>query len=424
MLEEQPAVFAVLDTNDFLEHRRFTEVPWPELVSASAVVLVVPWQVVSELDSNKTNNRSATKRERARELLPLIEHYAQLSGGAEVRSGVTMQFFSANVEDICRKHDLTPTSPDQVIVASALALKDRYQGGSVVLVTGDTGMRMTARRVGLTVVAMPEDLRLPQALDDEERQRREIERELKRYQSRKPAFDIGWAAGGSVLQASVSPVKAASTQEIEARVATRLQRIHLPQSHRVLNNSTAENPAYRDALSRIESFRSKYGEYVTKSEAFRLRDSLTIECAVSLTNQGTKPASDVRLRVTFPTFVTVLDRRTRSPIEPVAPSFGGGGLGSLSDGSHVPQIPVFNPPLVTAAVQNIRSWVEDDKRTVVLRVNKLHQSYNASTDPFFVLFGSPDEVQSFSPGYHLVADDLLEPLEGKLSIVVSRAAGV
>lgn len=72
MTEGKPAVFAVLDTNDFLEHRRFTEVPWPELVSASAVVLVVPWQVVSELDSNKTNNRSAAKRERARDLLPLM----------------------------------------------------------------------------------------------------------------------------------------------------------------------------------------------------------------------------------------------------------------------------------------------------------------------------------------------------------------
>lgn len=418
-MSEAQTTYAVLDTNDFLEHRRFTEIDWLDLVGADRVTLVVPWQVVAELDDNKSNNRYATKRERARELLPLIEHYAQVAVGEEVRAGVTMEFFSQSVDDICRENDLSPTVPDHVVIASAISIERLRGKGAVVLITGDTGMRMTARRVGLAVISMPESLRLPQALDEAERERRELERELQRFQSRRPQFTIGWAGEEKIIRVALTPHSKASPQALDQVTSQRVSKIALPPPY-ILGN--AENPRHADAVSRVTEFRKKFRKYVEDLDDARLRDSLTFETRISLKNLGTKPATDVRLRVEFPDGIVVADEKPKYPAQPAAPSFGVSLLDSLNPNLGLASFEtLIRHPIIPSAPGNIRSWVENDGRTVVLRVTKLHQSYTASTDSLYISFDEAAGIRSFAAHFHLVADDVVEPIEGTLSVVITDA---
>ena len=410
MPEQTPLIHAVLDTNDFLEHRRFTEIPWRDILAGDRVVLVVPWKVVAELDANKSNNRSSTKRERARTILPLIERFSQLEPSAEVRPGITMEYFHGNVEEMCRKHDLTSTHPDHLIVASALVLREHTPATHVVLVTGDTGMRMTARRVGLDVIPMPEEYRLPHALDDEERERREMERELQRIQARRPKLSLGWGEDlNPALRRTISPRQPLSDQEFDALVLVETNKPYIVGREDLEDLVITGTPRYP------YGYAERCREYVTKLSQYRTANSLMFGMAVSVHNSGTNAATDVRLRLSFPRDIILLNQEPKTPRQPARHA-------------ETDLVASYPPAMTTQLLadlninKNVTSRVDENDKVLVMRIQKLRQMDSATSKEFFMQFASVDSVRPFEVTYHLVADELLEPIEGKLPIIVEIAA--
>jgi len=378
--------------------------------------LVVPWQVVAELDGIKANHKVATKRERARELLPLIESYSQLDR-RELRPGITMEYLAANVEDICRTYDLTCSHPDHAIVATALLVQQQHGPDRVVLVTADTGMRMTARGVGLEVVPMPDSTRLPHAVEDEERERRKLEQELRQLQARRPVLSVGWGDTlETALNASITPIAKRSPDQLEEQVTQPLAKLHLPSPMMDLGGKLIENPRYADSLRRRAEFEEKHREYVAALDEFNVSSSLRVSLSVAIKNDGSRPASDIRLEISFPDFVHLSDTQLAKPAQPAAPVLTGGG--SIFAGLNVPHLPFYSPAFALPVRRNASTWIDFIENRVVFHIAKLQHTYMKSSEQFFLQFNDAEAVRPFQVDYRLTADELPKPQLGKLAIVV------
>ena len=82
-------------------------------------------------------------------------------GPAELRQGVSLEVVLDPPG-----HVPSPNTDEEVMIV-AQRLADR-RGGPVLLVTGDLSMQLRAEARGLTVVELPDDLRLPLDADIDE----------------------------------------------------------------------------------------------------------------------------------------------------------------------------------------------------------------------------------------------------------------
>jgi rRNA-processing protein FCF1 len=144
------ALFAIPDTNVFMHFHLFDVLPWRDILGAERVQIVVPIAVIEELDHLKIARENRVRR-RAQKTLMRLDPY--LDGRAKLEEGVTLEV-------------LLDSNPDRRVAADTRILNTCRMiaaagADRVVVVTGDTAMRVRAHAMGLTAVVMPEDLRLP-----------------------------------------------------------------------------------------------------------------------------------------------------------------------------------------------------------------------------------------------------------------------
>jgi hypothetical protein len=143
---------AVLDTHLLLHYEPPESVDWSKLVGADQVRLLLPMQVVDELDEKKYTGSDRVRR-KARAILPHIEGMVGPGGapGEPLRPGITMEV------ELVGEDQRNPDA-DRSIIATCTELERLVgQPNGVTLVTGDAGMRMRAAQRGVRAVEMPED---------------------------------------------------------------------------------------------------------------------------------------------------------------------------------------------------------------------------------------------------------------------------
>ena len=147
-----PGTVAVLDSNALLQYLLPPQIPWPQLLAADQVRLVVPLRVVEELDAKKYGS-SPRLAKAARSLLPWIER--TLGGGGRpgpVCDDVTIEV-PVEVEFRLRVADAD---------GEILAFCDEFQqltGKPVTVITADTSMLIRAQAQELAVCQLPENYR-------------------------------------------------------------------------------------------------------------------------------------------------------------------------------------------------------------------------------------------------------------------------
>ena len=155
-LGDRPGNICVPDTNALLHYMRFDQLPWSDRLQTAPVRLVIPIAVVDELDAKKYARREEFQQ-RARELLALIDRYVMaspLDGYVSVQPDVTVEVLPDEAGH------LRAVSNDQEILGRCELL---YQatGTKVTLITGDSGMRISAQARGIDVVKLSDDDLLP-----------------------------------------------------------------------------------------------------------------------------------------------------------------------------------------------------------------------------------------------------------------------
>ncbi len=138
---------AVVDTNLLLHYLPPEQIKWLELVGADHVQLLVPLRVIEELDEKKYSARAEKMRLRARRVLSHLKEL--LADGDKINVGIELTVFLDQGRE-------GPVDADQEILDNALEAR-QFTSRDVCLVTGDTGMRLRARSLGLPTISMPDD---------------------------------------------------------------------------------------------------------------------------------------------------------------------------------------------------------------------------------------------------------------------------
>jgi rRNA-processing protein FCF1 len=143
---------AVLDTHLLLHYEPPESVDWLQLLNADQVRLLLPMQVVDELDEKKYTGSDRVRR-KARAILPHIEGMVGPDGapGEPLRPGVTMEV------ELVGEDQHNPDADRSIIATCTELARLVGQSNGVTLVTGDAGMRMRAAQRGVRAVEMPED---------------------------------------------------------------------------------------------------------------------------------------------------------------------------------------------------------------------------------------------------------------------------
>lgn len=154
-LADRAGTICVPDTNALMHYTRFDQFDWRTRLKVPQVRLIISVAVVTEID-NKKYARRAEFWDRARDLLGLIDSYAESSpdGFAVVREGVTVEIL-ADEEGHVRLPDTDQEILDRCELLRQIA--DR----PVMLVTGDSGARINARVSGVEVLKLARDDLLP-----------------------------------------------------------------------------------------------------------------------------------------------------------------------------------------------------------------------------------------------------------------------
>lgn len=160
-------LYAILDTNVFLEFRLFTSVPWKEVLGTEDFVLVVAPIVVREIDDAKSNpSKPRKKRERARKALRILHTWLEDDGGYE---GPSLSVVSCEPDrEIFTELRLDPEQPDDRLIATAIEVSRANTDDEVVLVSDDLGPKLKGRQVGLKSLGLSDELRLKDASPEEQ----------------------------------------------------------------------------------------------------------------------------------------------------------------------------------------------------------------------------------------------------------------
>ncbi|MCW2890412.1 MAG: hypothetical protein JWL58_7274 [Streptosporangiaceae bacterium] len=152
-IAQRPGEIAVLDTNAYLHATPFEQVEWCKELQRKPVRIVLPVEVLSELD--KVKYMKGDRSDRADKVLKVLDGYPDLfeQKAAVVRQNVTIEVFA--FEDGHRRAE----NMDEEIIGRALLLQQAADR-PVTVVTDDRSMRVRAGVRGLQVWPIPDHLLL------------------------------------------------------------------------------------------------------------------------------------------------------------------------------------------------------------------------------------------------------------------------
>lgn len=155
--EHAEAVWAVVDSNVLLHGKFFNQVEWHKEIDASSVVIVVPAQVIKEIDTAK-NSQNNHIQSRARQLVKAFREW--ISGDMQKPQSLRKQSYLQLLyqKPLHYPEDLDLQIPDDRILAETLEFRWKQKGSRTALITNDTLLRFKAKASGIEVPDLPKEI--------------------------------------------------------------------------------------------------------------------------------------------------------------------------------------------------------------------------------------------------------------------------
>jgi hypothetical protein len=424
-------VHAFLDTMILLQFRPFCEIDWPTLLGNDEVELVIAKIVLTELDLHKNGDnrrlRDGSRRVR-RELDALYGPAPRL-----IRPGVWLSFRLVHPAGILAETSLSAEVRDDVLVASMLAFKADHPDHDLVLVSDDADARFTARSFNLSVFEPPDDLRLQDVPDEQERELAEARREIERLRSARAKLDLRFAETpkGAPLRVTLEPSQEMTTEALAA--ATREERLRrtLPDdmimAARFMGLTSSRTTDYKNKLS---DYLERYHQYLIESWEYREGRKRSFLVRLEVWNTGTAPANDLDVDLHFPDGFSLQeaedDDNEDDPKAPEPPSVPLSPLQEALEGiGHYDLRPLTDFRIPTQTIvrgldpHQLRIQ-RSESYDVTGTIKRVKQGRHFSFNPLRLQFDSDSNVTSFSIHYHLQPVELPQPVEDDIHVVVTR----
>lgn len=441
--QNSSTIVAFLDTNVLLHYRALNELDWLQGLSAQTVKLKIPAVVVGELDKKKFE-ATGKIRARAMTVIKMLQRLSPHGDRVALRNGVELDFVDCPASFDYAAHHLDVSSKDDQLLACVLEYSKHNAADKVMVVTADLGLKLKASHRGLTVIAPPENSKIPEEADPNEKRIQELERELLELKRAAPQLDLAFADGLTHWSVSLSPTtrNPDQVQEGKRRIREKHPLWNTASSPSVIASESrlgvfldigrlfSVSPQAIDTYNeRLNDFYKEYDNWLEICDFHQMILSRQIRLDICVQNTGTKPAEDVELFLHFPDgFLLLAEEDCKSPPnEPIPPDRPKSGLDEYSNLGRfrMPDIRPMAHDLQVGPPSNVSNprIRETNSFEVGFDVQRVKHNLPVPLDPLFVLFRERDSVQSFGIDYQMHAANLPKPVQGRLDVIVAVETG-
>lgn len=422
-----------LDTMIFLHYRSLDQLNLAEILGTPPHTVLVPRITLRELDKHKNTHRSSRIQERARKVLQKIERWVK---GEEIRLGVSVEFLSAMPMVDYEKLGLNPDWSDDILIATVFQYKtDHPDDESIVLVTQDTGPRMTASQLGIRVIDMPEKYKLPSEPDPIELENRELTKTIAALQNALPKLIVAFAGSDeSEHHATFRLPRPPESMEHEIarkleELKTKLPKSHPPKSAASLMQTQLAGLNYIDP-EEYERFNQGVDEYIKSYEQY-MQDTWEVQAAIrrslrfkiEIRNIGTSPAEDVDVLLHFPNGFRLFseDDFPNIPKEPRPPRKPRSRMQMVTDRiSSIPHLDFTHPSLPDFKIPSSFTIDRTESYNVRDHFPRIKHGDSVVLPEMFLTFDSYELASSFNCQYTIRPANLPEPITGELHFVIDK----
>ena len=179
------------DTNLFIQCRPLKEIKWSKYSEFDHVEIIVCRAVQREIDRLKDGPNRRPNR-RARKTASMLRAVLD-NGPMEICASsprVSLALGTATVPHSALSEQLDYNEIDDQVVGYAALYEETNRGVEVRVLTGDTGMMVTARQVGIAYEPLDDAWRLLPERDDRDRKIEQLNREVATLRAKEPQFEI------------------------------------------------------------------------------------------------------------------------------------------------------------------------------------------------------------------------------------------
>lgn len=327
-----------VDTNILLHYVMFDEIDWPRLTEAKEVLLIIPPAVIRNLDLKKTAANQRRLRERANAVIRKLVGYETQGPESEIRPHTRLEFLRTDPQIDFAANSLRIEVDDDWLLASLLEFRGTHPDVDPVLATADLGLKLKARHRGFEIASLPDDLRLADELDPNEKRIRELELDKAALQAALPSLRLTFG-DGSVHQQTQLPASPSPGFDIAAEMDRVVQqhpktdaaasanaakhhhgglRLSPNSDDFKLAQAVEASPEWFALLANtgLDAFYQAYRTYLDQKATFDVMRARTTSLQLVLHNDGTAVGGDVDVYIQFPGQIGL---SPAPPVEPVAP---------------------------------------------------------------------------------------------------------
>lgn len=409
--------YLVLDTNIYLHFKIFEQIDWKSLMNDD-VTVCVPIRILEEIDKHKDQSRGRIQK-RAKALSARFGEIF-LQGAGTALPIVEMQNPPSTAFDDPQYHK--DISDDWIILS---ALYSSYNKADIVIVAYDNGILIKARNHGLGFYRMPDNLLLKEEPSEEEKQIKQLQQQLAKYETRMPKPSLEFSDETMLL--TIEKPKLIDVEAELEKYNAELKASHPYQSTEETPGTDTRylfRPIVQSTKEQKEEYNKKLDVYFEKKSnlkmlqlAKQLLEQRFRKLDFWLSNSGTLSLGDTTVFITFPADVKIYNQDCKE-------SF------IMED----PEVPVLKNNLSSAVFADYYSKHADEKTIELWSIDKpldnheirfsskrlthMMRQHLQSEDDIFIDIG---RCGNFTITWIIVDSELIDPVRGELHVVVKDA---
>ena len=393
-------------------------------------MLVAAPVLLRELEQKKAINSSSRLKDRAADYIKWLHKFVR-HPETEVRAGVRWWFLPDEPQLDFTAERLSQSIADDHLIASILHYTSQLDG-SVLVATADIGLEVKLRSRAISVLELPVDLRLPDEPDPVELENRNLRLQIARFEARMPRLSVNFKGG--------SQHHALYLREPNASLVTSLEQIRADNPY---IDGTQAAPSTQDRFNaafdevqrltkqfsisaervdkfneELERYFSQYQLYLKNHAVWSEMLSLHHQVKIVISNDGTAPATNIDLDLSFPDGIRPIDKDDipKEPKAPKAPRRPRGimEIHGFGDSDYLSSLTAQDLHSMINSNYDGQPIVDKVENSIRIGYPTLKHGFRVTTDNMIFRFADATTVHPFSVGFHLSADELPEALKGQL----------
>lgn len=424
-----------LDTMIYMHYLPVEDIDFLSILDSNEVTIMVPRITVQELDNQKDTNPSRHLRDRAGRALQKFYRWFE-HGSSEIRKSSNIQYYGKRPGVDLAALGLDKDRGDDVLIATIIEYKKENPDLDVILITQDTGPKLTARDHDIATSSLPDSLRLKEELEPLEKENRELKRQIDKLKHALPkpkVFFISDEMRSNKIEAQLEEPLPYPQEEIDQKVSALREEYHYisPNLSAIIPEEECER--YNSELNQYFENVKRYIE--NQTEILNERRHM-VEIQFEIVNEGTGPARDLDIVLRFPECISVIRKKdlekkdVREPNPPIPPRTQMElmlhkriGYGGSFPFDSLTRPMAISPPFLS----NIRPMtatrhfeVSEDGHEISGEIQNLKHNDWWTMPELIMKFDNYESSASFSVDYRIRVANLPDEISGKLHVKVSE----